>query len=708
MHLSLTITQHNDAGFFIHPAFFPPLISKTLYFFLFLAVSSTVSSQICLAQTSQKAEVNDLVLLVGDNISKHEIASQLATAETPWGAWIFLYENIYRGIGSPRAYYDPNIFYQDIIHLHEYLKDKGYFHAEIDTLISYSSDRKYVDITIGIIEHARSLIDTVHIVGLDNVASDVRKDIDEKSLLKVGDPFTKSLLTEEQSRILKQLVNSGYSKAFIDSSASVRYASTNNISILLMFNAGQRFVFGSSTFDHSDERIDSSVLLRQLDFQPGQIFNEDKRIESEQNLNRLGIFEFVSVRQNPLVSLKDSVENVIPLIISFRTLELQEITPEVLVENSYEYSLSTGLGLSYKHRNLFRGAQNFSISARARANSMEQLNYYGALSKGLQEPTLFGKADIQSQLVFPYFLNNKTSASITLSAEADKQKEYDLTTLRAKLGFITKLSTFTLGITELNIERVDPAYRKLGNSGIRPEDSTKQFNFIESYTLQRDKTNNFFSPTSGFFHSGTFEESGVISKIANGFGLPYSEYYKFSILAKHYFSGDFTQTQVFGMKFKAGIAQLYNSKNTTPVPLPRRFFAGGSSSVRGWKDKQLSALPGSIIGGNVAFEGSFELRSQLSPNGGKVFNVIEIPRFWMVSFLDYGNTWNKVSDIMISEVALAVGVGLRYETFVGPLRVDLAWRLYDPTALPGRQWLYEQQFFTNSFSIVHIGIGHAF
>ncbi len=650
--------------------------------------------------------MNDLSIIVGKNISEYEIVSQLATAETPGGVWIFLNENIYRGIGAPRAYYDLNIFYQDIIQLHDYLKDKGYFYANIDTVITYSSDRKYVDITIGINENVRSLIDTVNITGLDDIASEVKKNVFEKPLLKPGDPFTRNILPEEQSRILKQLVNGGYSKAFVDSSAFVRYASTNNISVLFKFNAGRRYVFGATTFDHSDERIDSSIMLRQLDFQPGQIYNEDKRIESEQNLNRLGIFEFASVRQNPLVSITDSVENVIPMIISFRILELQEITPEFLMEST-EYSLSTGLGLSYKHRNLFGGAQNFSISARARANSIENLNFIGALSKGLQEPTLFGRADIQSQLVFPYFLNNKTSASITLSAEAEKQKEYDLTTLRAKLGFITKLSTYTLGITELNIERVDPVY-KIGKAGIRPEDSTKQFNFIESYTLQIDKTNNFFSPTSGFFHSGTIEEGGLISKSANGFGLPYSEYYKFSILVKHYFSGDFTQAQVFSVKFKAGIAQLYNSKNTTPVPLPRRFFAGGSASVRGWKDKQLSALSSSIIGGNFAFEGSFESRTQLSPNGGKIFNVLEIPRFWMVTFLDYGNTWNKVSDAILSDVALAVGVGLRYETFVGPARVDLAWRLYDPKEQRGRQWLYEQQFFTNSFSIVHIGLGHAF
>jgi outer membrane protein assembly factor BamA len=701
------MTQHNVAGFFIHSSFFP-LNPKVLYSFLFILSGFVFFIQNSFGQNVQKAEVNDLSINVGDGISEFEITSQLTTIETPWRPWVFLNENIYRGIGSPRSYFDPNLFYQDIVHLQDYLKGKGYFHASIDTIISFSGDRKYVDITITIIENTRSLIDTVKIIGVEEIDPEVRDEIVERSTLKPGEPFEKKLLGEEQSRILRHLVNSGYSKAFVDSSASVRYASTNNVSILLKIDCGKRYVFGDITINETDIQVDRNVMLRQMDFQLGQRYSEEKRIESEQNLNRLGVFEFASVRQNPFISVDDSIGNVIPMIISFRMLELQEITPEFLIENTDYYFFATGIGLSYKHRNLFGGAQNFSISARARVNSIEDLNYYGAFSQGLHEPTLFGRADVQSQLVFPYFLNNKTNATITLSAEAEKQKDYDLTTLRAKIGFTTKLTTFTVGIAELNFERVDPFYKQIDKSGIRPEDSTKQFNFVESYTLQRDKTNNIFSPTSGFFHSGTIEEGGLISKAVDGFGLPYSEYFKFSMLVKHYFSSEYLQTQVFAVKFKAGIAQLYNPKNLTPVPLPRRFFAGGSASVRGWKDKQLSSLSGSMIGGNFAFEGSFESRTQLSPDGGKIFNIIEIPRFWLVTFLDYGNTWNKVSDVILSDVAMAVGCGLRYETFVGAARIDVAWRLYDPKGSLGKQWLYEQQFFTNSFSIVHIGIGHAF
>lgn len=680
--------------------------STPSHFLLKIIPALLFGTSVCVAQQAEpRTEIGDIEITIDGNTSSQEILNQMATMETPWDLWIFLNENIYEKIGAPREYFEPNIFYQDIVHLKEYLRDNGYFRSTIDTSLIFSDDRKYVDIIISINENVRSTIDTVKILGLDDIAPDVWHDIKQKSVLNPGDPYINKNVVVEQSRILRTLVNAGYPKVFLDSVGLFHYASTNNFSITLIFNPGNRFLFGDVSFDHVDPQIDSSVMLRQLDFETGQIYSEEKRVVSEQNLNRLGVFEFANVRAQSLYIGGD--QTVIPLIISFRTLELQEITPEFLVLNENSTLFSTGLGLSYKHRNLLGGAQNFSISSRVRANEIQDLNYTGAFSRGLTEPTLFGKVDFQSQLVFPYFLSNKTSASITLTAEAEKQREYDLTTLRAKIGFSTQLATYTLGITEFNIERIDPYTKKENVLGIRVEDQTRQFNFIESFTLQRDKTNNFFSPTSGFFHSATIEEAGIVSKTAGGFQLPYSEYYKVSALVKHYFSGELSQTEVFAVKLKSGFAQLYNPQNTTPVPLPRRFFTGGSSSVRAWKDKQLSAFADTITGGNIGIEGSIETRIQLFPNGGKIF-VLELPRFWSVVFLDFGNTWEKSADVMLNEFGLAVGFGLRYETFVGPFRFDLAFRLYDPKKPEGQQWLYEQQFFKNSFSIVHFGIGHAF
>jgi outer membrane protein assembly factor BamA len=653
-----------------------------------------------------RTEVNDIDLTINGSTTEQEVLNQMTTLETPWGLWILLNENVYEKIGAPRSYYNPILFHRDIISIRDYFRDRGFFKVQIDTLLTYTDDRTSVDIAITITENEQSQVDTIRVTGIEEVPETVQQEVQQRSLVKVGEPFNKKNVVDEQSRILRILKNAGYADAFLDSVGQARYASSNNVSVMLRFSLGARYVFGDIQFDHQDEQIDSTVLLRQLDFELGEIYNDEKRIISEQNLNRLGIFEFASIRKLPATT--SAAQEAIPLQISFRMLEQQEITPEFLVLNENSNLFSTGLGLSYKHRNLFGGAQNFSISSRARANEIEKLNYGGAVSKGLAEPTLFGKADIQSQLVFPYFFSNRTSASITLTAEAEKQRDYDLNTLRAKVGFTTKLATFTIGVTEFNVERVDPLYKSEAATGIRPDDSTKQFNFIESFTLQRDKTNNFFSPTSGFFHSVTVEEAGLVNRTAGGFGLPYSEYVKLSFLVKQFFSGEKSQSFVFAYKLKAGIAQLYNeAKNATPVPLPRRFLVGGSNSVRGWKDKQLASFSDALQGGNVAFEGSIETRIQMFPNGGNL-NVLELPRFWSVTFLDFGNTWVKAKDIMVREVALAVGFGIRYETFVGPFRFDAAWRLYDPQKPQGQQWLHEQQFFSNSFSIVHFGIGHAF
>lgn len=679
------------------------LLSKHRVFFL-LVLLTVLTSATFGQSAEQMIEVNRIDVTIDGDMSKQEILHQLTTLETPMWFWIFLNENIYQKIGAPREYFNPSLFKQDIIQLRSHLRDNGYFLSEVDTSFTFSSDRRSVDIGLTIRLNTQSIIDTLVIKGLETVPADVVASVLQRSPLKQGEPYNKRNVVEGQAAILRAMMNEGYPKIFLDTLSLVRYASTNNVSIMFTFSPGKRYHFGEITFDHVEEDIDSTVLLRQIDFTVGDIYNEEKRLFSEQNLNRLGVFEFASLRQSNNGSAdSDSI----PMLVTFKMLEQQEITPEFLMLNENSTLFSIGLGLTYKHRNLFGGAQNFSISSSARANRIERLYFAGAFRDGLAEPTLYGKADVQAQLAFPYFFSNKTSATITLTTEGEKQPEYSLRTLRARVGFSTRLETYTYGITEFNIEQVDPLYRKSSAAGIRPDDSTQQFNFIESFTLQHDLTNNFFSPTSGYFHSATIEEAGVVNVLAGGFNLPYSEYVKFSFLLKHYLSSMDDQQKVYAFKLKAGIAHLYNSKNQTPVPLPRRFFVGGSGSVRGWKDRQLSDFGDTLKGGNVMIEGSLEYRMQLFPNGGKIL-VMELPRFWSVTYLDFGNTWYEQKDIRVKDIALAVGFGLRYETFVGPFRFDIAWRLYDPKRPPGEQWLTEQQFFHNSFSIIHFGIGHAF
>ncbi len=671
--------------------------------FIFLGTISVVPAQNKNGGLRQP-EISNLELTAEGKIYPDELLSQMATQETPWFLWVFFNEQITDRLGAPRRFFNQIIFEQDIYHLKDYLGERGYFNAEIDTVVVFSNDKNTVDISVTVKEHYRSVVDTITIAGLENLDGNLRNEILNNCKVKVKEPYARSQIAAEQNRVIRILQNSGYPTASVDDVVQQRFASTNNISIHIRYKPGKKFVFGKVELPKEKADVEDDVLLRQLDFETGQMYNEEKRIESEQNLNRLGLFENVSLSPS---FIEDSSETATaPLRITLRTLEFQELTPEFLVVSENNELFSTGFGLSYKHRNLLGDARNFSITANARVNRIEQLNFGGAFQEGLKEPTLFVKSSAQSQLVFPYFYSNRTSAIVSLTGEAEKQPDYTLNTLRARLGFVSKLATYTSLFTDFNIERVDPKFTIA--SKLQVDDTTKQFNIIEALTLQRDKTNNPFSPSEGFFHSITIEEGGLLSKSVGGLGLPYSEYYKTSILVKHYFSGEKIKSNVLALKFKGGFAELYNLQNSTPVPLPRRFFTGGSGSVRAWKDKTLSSFGDTLIGGNIAFEGSIENRIQLFPNGGILFKSIELERLWTVLFLDFGNTWVRFKNIETKDIALAIGFGLRYETFIGPFRVDAAWRMYDPKAPENERWLYKQTFLRNSYSLVHFGIGHAF
>jgi outer membrane protein insertion porin family len=677
------------------------VVPSLILFILMMTGPAVVLSQ---SNTVKKSlpEISDVSISVDKDFSVEQIESEIITKPTPWAPFVFLHEKISGNFGAPRRFFDPLIFYNDIVHLYDFFGDAGYFGVTIDTSTVYSEGMTSVDVSIAIRVGDRAMIDTVRIIGLplddDRLSATVR----QGALLKEGDPFVKRRIFDEQNRILRVLNTSGYPRAQLDSLAMRRYASTNNVAVTMVFSPNDYYVFGETVIRNGGSDIDKEIIINQLDYQQGELYSESKRITSEQNLNRLGLFENAGIRSN--FTVDSTGRYVSNMIVSFRTLEFQEVTPEFLVLSDNEL-FSTGVGLGYKHRNFFGGARNFSITARGRVNRLQELDFSSALKNGLSEPTLYSKADIQSQLVFPYFYSNKTSASITLTGEAEKEKNYRLNTLRAKVAFLTKMATYTSGITEFNVERVDPQFEIPGD--VRPEDSTKQFNFIEAFTLQRNKTNNIFSPTQGFFHSMTVEEAGVVSRLVGGFQLPYSEYVKVAFLIKHFFSSDKNQSVVLGMKLQGGIAHQYNANNTTPVPLPRRFFVGGSGSVRAWKDKQLFAFGNDLIGGNIAVEGSIENRVQIFPSEGNLL-FLQLKNIWTVLFLDYGTTWYRPVDVKLRDVGAAVGFGLRYETFVGPFRFDVAWRLYDPKSPAGRQWLYEQSFLRNSFSLVHFGIGHAF
>jgi outer membrane protein assembly factor BamA len=128
---------------------------------------------------------------------------------------------------------------------------------------------------------------------------------------------------------------------------------------------------------------------------------------------------------------------------------------------------------------------------------------------------------------------------------------------------------------------------------------------------------------------------------------------------------------------RVGVSRTFGFDDPTRLPLPERFFAGGDYSLRGFPTDGVDEA-----GGNGLLLGSLELRFDLSRS------------FAFAEFTDAGNVYPFVSDMDLGDVRTSAGIGLRYKTAFGPLRVDWAFKL---DREPGE-----------SASHLHVAVGYAF
>jgi outer membrane protein assembly complex protein YaeT len=128
------------------------------------------------------------------------------------------------------------------------------------------------------------------------------------------------------------------------------------------------------------------------------------------------------------------------------------------------------------------------------------------------------------------------------------------------------------------------------------------------------------------------------------------------------------------------------------IPASERFFAGGSTTVRGFAQDKLGA-PCTIspqdfpLGGNALVVLNLETRA-------RVLGPVDL-----AGFVDAGNVFERAADFSIGEMRASVGFGLRYNSPIGPIRVDLGFKLRRRELTPGR--------FEDPMAF-HLSVGQAF
>jgi hypothetical protein len=168
-----------------------------------------------------------------------------------------------------------------------------------------------------------------------------------------------------------------------------------------------------------------------------------------------------------------------------------------------------------------------------------------------------------------------------------------------------------------------------------------------------------------------------------------------------------------------GVAIPYGNSQT--VPFEKRYFAGGSNSVRGWSARTLG--PGGYRGNGKLIDfnnQSGDIRLNLNIEyRAKVWSIFEL-----AAFIDAGNIWTIYDYAaqphgvfrfgeFYKQIALAYGVGIRLDLSFFVLRVDMGVKLYDPSCLygplAGKQWRTVQNGLSLKDDVaLHFAIGYPF
>jgi outer membrane protein insertion porin family len=691
-------------GFFISDFF---MQNSILTILLSILCSMPVLAQVA----AQKQEVDQLRFEGNEILSDDQILTVMNTHETPWGVWKWIYHVFDKEIlgGQKPEYFDPIIFSADFHHVKQFYQDNGFVHSKIDTSISVQPEKGMVSLTLLIKEGRRSLIDTIVYYGFDNLSPEVINELNLNKQIEVGQPYIKNKVEEESHRIIKVFANNGYVNVKLVTVDARHYASTDNFTLVFVFNSGKRYTFGTISVEqdtNSTERIDSTIVLRHLDFITGEYYGEQKEVESERNLNRLGVFEATKI-ENALPDTSSEITS-IPVRVIVRTRPFQELTPEIGV-NDENNAFNVLLGIGYNHRNIFGGAQNFSTRLRLNLQSTQFKSFFNG--NALRDSLLIYKVESTTQLIQPYFFNNKTSFSAAFSAMIDKQTSYYNPSLSFRFGTQSQTATYTKHFIDWNPKQVATL-----QDTINPElGFRKQFNSFITVTLQRDKRNDIFYPSSGIFQSISIEEGGIFPRVFGktlGLSDSYSQYVKLTLDGQWYWDPNNRQDLIWATRWRTGAALIYGDSPLKEIPLSQRFYSGGSGSVRGWRARDLGASMTAFQrqqGSNALFEGTIEARWNLLKGAGSL-GFIDFEKISFVFFYDCGNIWSEPQKMRLNEIAMAFGFGLRYNTIAGPIRIDFGMKLYDPDAPAAKRWITQKGFFSETFKngVLHLGVGHIF
>lgn len=672
----------------------PGWIRLTWGFALTLSIATPVAAQ--------RPELVELRFEGAESFTDDQLASAIESRATDCRN--ILYQVLllcWAGVGREEAYLNASALEADAFRLRVYYYERGFRNARIGLDTTRVGDEA-VRLTFRIDEGRPVRVSEVSVQGAPE-----ELDLDDLPI-GPGDPFDAVAYEATRDTLVNRLRNNGFARGQVLVGYTI--AREDPYAAVLQYEVvpGTAARFGVIRIEGTAE-TSPELVHRMLTFEEGDVYDRSALLRSQRNLYGLQVYRYADIRAD----LEEDVDSVIPVDIRIAEGNLRRVRIGGGL-NNIECANVEG---QWTSRNFLGDGRR--VTVRGRLGNL-LIHQCGVLvnDEYTDYEGLTGLAAVD--FTQPWLFGPRNSIGVGLFAETRNVPEVFV---RIAQGGYVSVSRSLGGSAALTLA-YRPERTRLETDG----DLVFCVNFVACTLDQVDdlKSPHWLSPMTLSF---TVDRTDALFTPSRGFIVRADLEY-----AARYTGSDFAYTRLLGessaylgepeglilaARLRGGVGWPHEGSTGIGLNPQKRFFAGGPNSVRGFDQYRLGptllgidAVPWLVngdapetedridgagctaqevnegtcdvsmlddglfqlqpSGGEVLLEGNLELRFPIPVLNGKMRGA---------AFVDAGQVWAERGDVALGEIIATPGVGLRYYSPIGPIRVDAAFNPRGPQAL---------------------------
>lgn len=518
----------------------------------------------------------------------------------------------------------PQELEDDLERLRVMYRRYGFYHTRITPEVEIKDNRAVVKINIE--EGPEVLVTKLKIDTASGFPAEALAELQRKNPLLVRERFTEEKYEALKRQYLNYLLDHGYPRAQVQGRVLLD-EEKNTAQVEVTTIAGPLCYFGEVRVKGKPETPER-VILRKITFKKGEPFSFKEIYDSQQRIYGLDLFQTVAITPEEV----PEQERRIPV-----TVEVQE---------KKKRAMKVGLGygdedqfrarMALRYRNPAGGGRMLEVDTKfSRLEYRVEGSFINPMVFGSNNDFVYQTGWVRRYL--PGFTDKAYFSQVRLERDLPwKFRGYVGHGLEFTRPF--NISEDTLAILNQTTQAGKLYRASMALAGLRQDtmDSVADPHRGGQIILNQE-----FAPT---FFGSQIQFLRTIAEIRRYQSLGHTDF-------------------ILAGRLKCGIIDPI--QGTSDIPIYRRFFAGGYTSVRGYRLDYLGPrdASGNPIGGQGLLEGSLEARIPI------------YKEFRAVAFLDFGNVYLQIKDMDVGQLKYSSGVGLRYQTSIGPIGVDVGFPL---------------------------------